>query len=363
MRRGLAGLLMITVLALFASAPAMADGPSFFGLLRARDLTPFGYLRLDMKPGYIGSLEPGRWAVDSEIAYQNTWATSPEVERYLNQLPGRRTLGPDEVQAIRDLPGENYLVDLELTQYDVTLNYQISSAWSAYTILSAASIGGGKLDGTIEGFHDLIDAPRFGRRAAARNDVNLIFDLKSSQFTQLEARGYSGMLDPVFGARYAFASETGRWKGSVESAVKVPLASRHDNLSTGRTDVGVQASAQRYWHKQALYVSASAVYYAGTDQFVPEPAQIIPTIVVGYERRVTQHTNLILQTYLSRSVYKQEQTTLNELRGTKYQISGGFHHRRGPHLFSFAITENIQNINNTPDVGVQLGYSLNPGWD
>jgi hypothetical protein len=336
MRRGLAGLLATTVLALLTAAPAMADGPSFYGLLRARDLTPFGYLRLDMKPGYIGSLEPGTWGVDSEIAYQNTWATSPEVERYLNHLPGRHTLNADDVQAIRDLPGENYLVDLELTQYDVTV---------------------------IEGFHELIDAPRFGRRAAARNDVNLIFDLKSSQFTELEARGYSGMLDPVIGARYQIASGTGRWKASLESAIKIPLASRENNLSTGRSDVGVQASVQRYWHKQALYVSASAVYYAGADQFVPEPAQIIPTLVVGYERRITQHTNLVMQTYLSRSVYKEEQTTLNELRGTKYQISGGFHHRRGPHLFSFAITENIQNINNTPDVGVQLGYSLNPGWD
>jgi hypothetical protein len=83
----------MTVLALLGAAPAMADGPSFYGLLRARDLTPFGYLRLDMKPGYVGSLEPGTWGVDSEIAYQNTWATSPEVERYLNHLPGRRTLG------------------------------------------------------------------------------------------------------------------------------------------------------------------------------------------------------------------------------------------------------------------------------
>ena len=41
----------------------------------------------------------------------------------------------------------------------------------------------------------------------------------------------------------------------------------------------------------------------------------------------------------------------------------GVRHRRGPHLVTFALTENIQNINNTPDVGVQLGWSFAPRWN
>jgi hypothetical protein len=54
---------------------------------------------------------------------------------------------------------------------------------------------------------------------------------------------------------------------------------------------------------------------------------------------------------------------LGELVGTKYQLSGGIHHRRGAHLISLALTENIGNINNTPDVGLQVGWSVNPGWN
>jgi hypothetical protein len=45
------------------------------------------------------------------------------------------------------------------------------------------------------------------------------------------------------------------------------------------------------------------------------------------------------------------------------QLSGGIHHRRGAHLFTFALTENTGNINNTPDIGWQVGYSFNPGWN
>jgi hypothetical protein len=66
---------------------------------------------------------------------------------------------------------------------------------------------------------------------------------------------------------------------------------------------------------------------------------------------------------VSRSVYGRAETDLSELRGTKTQLSAGIHHRRGAHLLSVALTENIGNINNTPDFGMQVGYSFNPGWD
>jgi hypothetical protein len=350
------------MLLLVVAAPLAAQD-RFFGLLRARDLTPFGYLRLDMRPGFSSPGAPHTWSFETDVAYQNTWATSPEVEKYLNSLSGRRELGPAEFAAIRDLPGENYLVDLELGQFDLTANYQLSERWSSYLILSAATFGGGFLDGTIEKFHTAIDAPRFGRPAAARNDYNVLFDLESGQFAQFEAPSNGGLLDPVLGARYSHTSRDERWRLSLESALKIPVGARHRALSTGRTDAGAQLSVQRFSGRHAFYLDVAAVYYAGMNRFVPEPARWLPTVVAGYERQLTPRTNVIVQGYLSRSIYEREQTDLNELTGTKYQFSAGVHHRRGAHLMTFALTENIQNINNTPDFGVQMGWSYNPGWD
>jgi hypothetical protein len=356
--------LVLVVASAVTSAPSLAAGdPAFHGLLRARDLSPFGYLRLDMRPGFSGTPTRGKWTIETDFAYQNTWATSPAVEKYLNSLDGRRELGPSELQAIRDLPGENYLVDLELGQFDVAINYQLTERWAAYVIVSGASFGGGFLDGTIESFHDLIDAPRFGRPAAARNDYNVLFDLKSTDYAAFEAPGKGGWLDPVIGARYTMTSGDERWRMSLESAVKVPVSDRSAALSTGRTDVGAQMSLQRFSGKHALYVNVSAVYYAGIDDFVSEPARVLPTLVVGYERRLTARTNAIVQGYVSRSVYGRRETDLEELRGTKTQLSAGIHHRRGGNLISIALTENIGNINNTPDVGLQMGWSFNPGWN
>jgi hypothetical protein len=360
MRKWLA---VVILLAMLAPAAAVGESPAFFGLLRGRDLTPFGYLRLDLRPGFSEPRAPGTWAVETDIAYQNTWATSPEVEKWLNSLDGRRELGPADLQALRDLPGENYLVDLELAQLDVSFNYQVSEHWSAYLIASGAAFGGGFLDGTIEDFHDMINGPRFGRPAVVRDDYNVLFDLKSGQYATFEEPSSGGLLDPVIGARYTRAFADDRWRLAVESAVKIPLAHRANALSTGRTDFGAQVSLQRFSGRHALYLNLAAVYYAGMRDFVSEPSQVLPTLVAGYEYRLTPRTNVILQGYLSRSVYEDEQTDLSELRGGKYQISAGVHHRRGAHLITVALTENLQNINNTPDVGLQFGYSFNPGWN
>jgi Protein of unknown function (DUF3187) len=83
-------------------------------------------------------------------------------------------------------------------------------------------------------------------------------------------------------------------------------------------------------------------------------------LIVGYEYQLTPRTNLNLQAYVSTSVYSREQTDLDELLGTKYQYSIGLRHRRNNMIFTFGFTENVQNINNTPDVGLQLGFAYVP---
>jgi hypothetical protein len=348
----------ITFLVLFALGIASASAADFYGPLRARDLSPFGFLRLDMRPAHSVSIEPGGWAIETEFASQNTWAMSPRVEEYLTGLEasGRRALGEEEVAAIRDLPGENYLVDLEMTMVDVTLHHQLTPRLSAYLITSAVSYEGGYLDGTVEKFHDVFGLSTFGRPAVRRNDVNVIYDLKSTSYTQLGGSPTSGgFLDPTLGLRYSGIPLGRAWQVSFEAAVKVPLDGRRRMLSTGRTDYGLQASAQWLGKRQAFYANASAVYFAGGDFLVHHERQIVPTLVIGYEYALTENTNVSLQGYASTSQYSRRETDLEELLGNKYQVTAGVRHRRGDIVYSFGVTENVQNINNTPDVAFQLG--------
>ena len=350
----------ICALLLMHATAVWANEGGYIGLLRARDLTPFGFLRLDMRPAHAISGPAGTWGIEAELAYQNTWALSPAVEDYLTSLPGRRKLGPAEAQAIRNLPGENYLIDLELAQLDVTLHYRFSSHWGAYVVLSGAAYQGGFLDSTIEQFHRTFGFSTFGRPAVRRNDFNVIFNLKSAQFTTFEAPTDGGLLDPTIGLRYSDIAIPKNWNLVIEAAVKPAIQGRRPLLSTGRTDVGLQASLQHFAKRHAFYVSLSGVYYDGSGELVPTRSQVIPTLVVGYEQRLTANTHAILQGYISPSVYSRRETDLAGLLATKYQYSVGLYHRMGRSVLTFAFTENLQNINNTPDIGFQIGWIYSP---
>lgn len=352
------------VFLLSCSTAWAADSPEdgrFYGMLRSRDLTPFGFLRLDMRPAHAISIEPGSIALEAELGYQNTWALSRNVEQYLTELEAtgqRRKVDAAFVQAIRDLPGENYLLDLESATLDLAVHYKFSSHWSAYAIATVVSYHGGFMDSTIEQFHDTLGFSTFGRHALERNGTNLIYDLKNTQTVLLDPPQSQGFLDPTFGLRYAGFGLPKGWNMSMEVAAKIAVDGERPLLSTGKSDFGFQASLRKLGRRNAVHVDVAAVYYAGQDAPSPQDSQIVPTIVVGWERQFTPRTNVILQGYASKSVYKREQTDLDELLKDKFQLSLGVRHRFDSAIVSFAVTENLQNLNNTPDIGFQLGF----GW-
>lgn len=347
-----------------AALPAHSDEIQgrFYGMLRSRDLTPFGFLRLDMRPAHAVSIEKHTFAFEAELGYQNTWALSENVEKYLTSLEstGRRELGPAQIAAIQNLPGENYLADLESATLDMTVHYKISSQWTAYAIATAVSYQGGFLDSTIEAFHSTVGLSTFGRHAIARNGLNLVYDLKGAQVVLSEPPKSAAFLDPTFGLRYSGISLPGRWQMSVETAVKAAFSGVRPFLSTGHTDYGLQASVRRLGERNALHMDFAAVYYAGQEMPSVQESQVVPTIVIGWERQMSARTNLNLQGYASKSVYRPAQTDLDELLSDKFQMSLGVRHRFDCCVVSFGITENLQNLNNTPDIGFQMGFAWVP---
>jgi Protein of unknown function (DUF3187) len=358
LRRNRAWMCLFAMLAF--GTPALAAESDFLGLLRARDLTTFGFLRLDMRPAHAIHAPEGTWAIETELAHQNTWALSSGARVYLDSLPGRRSLGPEEVADILALPGENYVFDMELAELDVALHYKFTQRWGGYLVLSGVNYSGGFLDRSIESFHDAFGFDNNSRPAAERNAVRLIADLNNANLQVSEAPTSGGLLDPTIGVRYSSPQQVKGWNYVVEAAAKLAWQGEEEFLSTGRTDYGLQATLQRFGDHHAWYVSASAVYYDGRTSITPTDPQVVPTLVVGYERKLNEKTHLVLQTYISNSVYSHEDTHLDELLDTKLQLSLGLYRRMGRGVMSFAITENLQNFNNTPDVGLQLGWAFSP---
>lgn len=343
------------------ASPAPGEGAELithYGMLRTRDLTPFGFLRLDMRPAHAVASPPGNWAVEADLGYQNTWVLSKNVKEYLNALPGRRGLGPAEVQAIRDLPGEAYLVDLEMGLLDITFHRKFSERWGGYATVSGVFYTGGFLDGGIEWFHDSLDFPNAGRPRAGRNDIHVIFDLKEAQVT-LASLPDGGLLDPIFGVRYTVEPDSAPWNFVVEGAVKVPFDGEREFLSTGHVDYGAQVTAQRFVGRHATYASLAAVYTRSSN-LIPTTAEYIPTAILGYEYALNGHTNLNAQLYLSPSIFTSADTGLDELLNNKYQLSLGLRHRIGSSLVTVGVTENLVYFNNSPDFGFQLAWIRSP---
>lgn len=334
-----------------------------YGLMRERDLTPFGFLRLDMRPAHAVWAPPGSWGVEVLLGYQNTWVMSPNVEQYLKSLPGRRSLGPADVEAIRALPGEAYLVDLELGLVDVSLHRKLTNHWSVNATISGMRYSGGFLDATIENFHEAFGFNSFGRPAVARNSVNVIYDLKSANSpVRLNAPPDGGLLDPTFGLRYSVAATPSTWNLVLESAVKIPIDGEREFLSTGNTDVGLQATLQRFAGRHAGYISAAAVLTKGSALTSSDRTEIVPTYIFGYEYSASRRTGFVAQFNVSPSVLKHEDTDLEELLATKYQITIGVRHRIDASVWSFGVTENFLNYNNTPDIGFQIGWTYSPAF-
>jgi hypothetical protein len=168
------------------------------------------------------------------------------------------------------------------------------------------------------------------------------------------------MLDPTIGLRYTGVKLPENWSLVLEAAVKAPIDGRRMFLSTGRADFGLQASLQRFADHHAFYINTAAVYYKGGQEPTPTRSQVVPTLVVGYERRLSDRTHVILQGYASPSVYTHKETDLDELLAYKFQLSLGLYRRVGRALFTFGATENLQNLNNTPDIGFVLGCAYSP---
>ena len=335
------------------SGPA---GNGFFGLLPVRDLTPFGFLRLDMRQSPAAFSASRSPSIEIDLGYQNTWALSDDVRQYLRSRP-RGPLTQADIANIRAMPGEHFLVDGEIALLDVAVNYPLTERLGVYAVLSAASYTGGFLDDLIEGFHGAFGIDQAGRPGLTRNQVNLFYDLKGVQYSELDRPDEWGVLDPVLGLRYALVPNPTSLDVVLEMAVKIPL-NGDEFFSTGRVDVGAQLAARLIEGQHAFYASGALVYYSGSGAPFHDSATVVPTGIVGYEYRWYPSTHLIAQLYASRSVYGAAMTDLDELCQTKYQVSVGVRQRLERGYWSFGVTENVIDFNNSPDIGFQVGLGF-----
>jgi hypothetical protein len=325
------------------------------GPLRIRDTTPFNFLRLDLLPAHTWTSTPGRWAIEADITRTNTFVMSGNVRTYLDGRRSRRSLTEADAQTILSQGEDSYYFDGELGLLDLTVHYGLTPRASVYLTLPVYDFAGGWFDGTVESFHDAFGFDSAGRDLVARDRFQAVASLGGQRIAVLDQEVDGGMGDPVLGLRYDLPLRP-RLTLVVEGAAKIAVQDEEKFLSTGSNDFGIQASLQRKLRRQGFYLSGSLVRSDGRVFGIPVGSRTVPTLTAAYELGVTRRTSLVLQLYASESAVRD--THLDEIKANKYQASLGLRSRRGRLVYGFAVTENVANYQNTPDVGL----SLTLGW-
>lgn len=343
----------LLVLALAATPAGAGDEgeAELLGPLRIRDMTPFDLLRLDMLPAHAVAAGPGSWAVEAHLSYTNTFVMSENVRSYLERRQTSDPLTQADVDAILGLGEDAYYVDGEFGLLDLTLHYGITHRTSVYLGLSAYDYTGGFLDGTIESFHETFGFGNGGRELVARDRSQAVLSLGGQRTSFLEPPTGGGLGDPVVGVRYVRPLGWS-WSLVLDGAAKLALGGERSLLSTGSNDFGFQASLQRKFTRQAIYVSTSFVRTDGHVLGVDVASRVVPKLSGAYEFQVGRRTSLIVQLDASESTVRD--TAIDEIKADKYQASLGVRSRRGRLVYGFALTENLENYENTPDIGASL---------
>ncbi len=344
-------LLAVLLTVLPGAAVAQEQEWQPMGLLRVRDMTPFGISRLDMLPAYPVSRTPYTFAFEVTFSYQNTWALSQNVREYLKQRGIERgPIGPAEVAAIQALPGDAYMVDGELGLIDLTLHYRSTDRLAFYGTIPYLRAGGGFLDSTIENFHRNFGFDTADREFVPKDELHVVADLEDDSLV-LQEPPDAELGDPVLGARYVLRSARHRSAVVLEGAVKFGVHSGDSVFSTSTNDYGIQLLLQHALTRNAFYLSLATVDYRAPPASVADDGWI-PTVIGGWEWRIWRRTDFVVQTSVSKSTV--QDTTLEELSAEKIQVTFGLQWLFASSSVRFGITENHAHRDNTPDVGVHL---------
>lgn len=334
--------------------PAEADrrDAELLGPLRIRDMTPFNLLRLDMLPAHAVDAGVGTWAIEADLSFSNTFVMSDNVRRYLQERGSGSALSAADAGAILALGADAFYVDGEFSLLEVTGHYRVARRTSLYLTLSVYNFSGGFMDGTIEGFHGAFDLENAGRDLVARRKFQTVMSVGEVQLIALETPVESGLGDPVLGIRHAFPLGASRWGLVVSGEAKIAWRGERLFLSTGTNDYGLQLALQGKFRRQAIYFSGSLVSTDGQVFGVTLERRLVPTVTAAYEVALRGRTNFIGQIYASQSTVRE--SSIDVIQADKYEASLGLRTHRGRLIYGFAVTENIKNFDNTPDVGLSL---------
>ena len=350
------------VLALAAGA-----GAQELGLVGVRDQSPLDQLFLIPTPE--GAATPSRSQIkaDLSVTWSNTFVLSKAVRNWVvnYRAPGRHGLNRAEIGRLLALypTTDLYMFDGELARLNLRLSYGITDTLQLTVGTTLQTQGGGFADSSIESFHGSFRFANAERDYFPQNHYQLFMRFGGHQ---LFVDGASA--NPVFGdttceLKLRTRNRWHGWLSAVSMTVKAPTGSRGNLASSGRWDAQLAGHASRRLGPGWLHLDLAYTALGGIDNLPGFAVDNLWTFVAGYElwsphRRV----NWILQATAATSAFRG--TTPSDLARPSYLILGGARVPAGRQgTLTFALVENVVELDNSADLVLHLGYSRAFGAD
>ncbi len=323
---------------------------------RVRDLTLPNALVLGLIPVPPATIGKGKLAFEMTYSHANYFQVSGNVKGYLAERGERRPLSAVDYEAILALEGDAFYIDGEFGLANLIVHYGLGERLDVFAIQPYFLFTGGDLDSVIYNFHDTFGIGQAGRDLVAENQFQILLKHDGDQFVFLDRPSSGGLGDPVVGLRYVLPSKPAGWEIGFEAAIKLPFADETKFLSSGGIDYGLQVALARRWRKNAVVLNVSYVF---TDEFKLAPGfrpSDLPAINLSYLRRIGSRTTAVVQLMMAGSIFSD--VTDSALSELEFQTTFGVKWELGKGILGFAVTENIFNYANTPDIGAHLSYGV-----
>jgi len=309
-----------------------------YGPLRLRSQSGFQALRLMMVPRAPSTLSKGKLEVFASGVWTNLWSVKEGAFH-----PEEDEFGP-------------YLIDSESMEINLAMSYGISDTFEVELGYEMRSHFGGVLDGVIEGFHDFIGAGQQGRDRWPRDEFHFFWNPENGgeQINLSSADSGIYIQNLLLTFQHNMSCGGGWWPAiSWWATLRVGLQAKGFEGRPVDSILGV-ALAQSVGDLN-FYLSVSNAWYSENRAFgTIDLKSTQGSVMLSGEWRIKPTTSLVLQLLFSEGVVKDirpfNQTSKEIILGMKHEIGG-----RG--ILEFGIIENFAPFENSPDMGLHVGYT------
>lgn len=299
----------------------------------------------------------GKFLLDAHVSFSNTFARTDDVIEIRND-GGRRSLSPAEFDQIiaANAGDDEFMIDMESYFYNFRFMYGLSERMQLDLEVPVISVGGGILDGVVEGFHDSFNLGQAGRTLYPRHDSTLALFVDGQKLF-LSGVDHVGLGDVVMSLKFPVYANSGRVPfvdGRI--AVKLPTGDEDRFLGSGNTDVGLNLYASRTSRRVTVHANLGAVF-PGRWELMPN-LDIRPfysaLVALEYVPRQAPGISYIIQDLIQTSPL--HHVSHSELGEIAHEVTAGVKFDLRPSLrATIAITENHMTFNNGTDIGLHFG--------